>query len=64
MQVVYRAIQRLGLSTDYSNTDDVEHCCRQLMALPFLPEAVTKDTYEELVAGMSTTMQKQLKEFL
>lgn len=34
------------------------------MALPLLPEAVIEDTYDEIVASMSTKMQKQLKGLL
>ena len=39
-QAVYRAIQRFGLSSSYTDDEAVKHFCRQLMALPLLPEPV------------------------
>ena len=63
-QALYRAIQRLGLSSDYNTSDDVKRCGRQLMALPLLPEAVIEDMHDELEASMSTTIQRQLKGLL
>ncbi|CAF1004870.1 unnamed protein product [Rotaria sordida] len=60
-QAIYRAIQRVGLSTSYNDDDDdVKQYCRKLMALPLLPEAIIEDTYDELIA----TMPKQLKDTL
>ncbi|CAF4208726.1 unnamed protein product, partial [Rotaria sordida] len=59
-QAIYRAIQRVGLSTSYNDDDDVKQYCRKLMALPLLPEAIIEDTYDDLIA----TMPKQLKDTL
>ncbi|CAF1054091.1 unnamed protein product [Rotaria sordida] len=59
-QAIYRAIQRVGLSTSYNDDDDVKQYCRKLMALPLLPEAIIEDTYDELIV----TMPKQLKDTL
>ncbi|CAF4755012.1 unnamed protein product, partial [Rotaria socialis] len=51
-QAVYRAIQRVGLSTSYNNDNDIKHSCRKLMALALLPEPIIEDTYDELLAAM------------
>ncbi|CAF4680546.1 unnamed protein product, partial [Rotaria socialis] len=63
-QAIYRNIQRLGLCTIYNHDDDVKHFCRQLMALPLLPEPVIEDTYDELVRDLSTNMSKTMKHLL
>ncbi|CAF4979696.1 unnamed protein product, partial [Rotaria socialis] len=63
-QAIYRNIQRLGLCTIYNHGDDVKHFCRQLMALPLLPEPVIEDTYDELVRDLSTNMSKTMKHLL
>ena len=39
-QAIYRAIQRVGLPTNYNNDDDIKQYCRKLAALPLLPEAI------------------------
>ncbi|CAF1654014.1 unnamed protein product [Rotaria magnacalcarata] len=63
-QAIYRNIQRLGLCTIYNHDDDVKHFCRQLMALPLLPEPVIEDTYDKLVRDLSTNMSKKMKHLL
>ncbi|CAF4356626.1 unnamed protein product, partial [Rotaria magnacalcarata] len=63
-QAIYRNIQRLGLCTIYNHDDDVKHFCRQLMALPLLPEPDIEDTYDELVRDLSTNMSKKMKHLL
>ncbi|CAF3783300.1 unnamed protein product [Rotaria socialis] len=57
-QAVYRAIQRVGLSTSYNNDNDIKHSCRKLMALALLPEPIIEDTYDELLAAMSIEIKK------
>ncbi|CAF3073065.1 unnamed protein product [Rotaria sp. Silwood2] len=59
-QAVYRAVQRVGLSTSYNNDDDVKHFCRKLMALPLLPEPIIEDTYDDLLAATATELKKNL----
>lgn len=59
-QAIYRAIQRLGLSTNYNNDDVVRHACRQLMALPLLPESVIENTYDQLLSTMTTNLRSSL----
>ncbi|CAM4840208.1 unnamed protein product [Rotaria magnacalcarata] len=63
-QAIYRAIQRVGLSTAYNNDDDIKKYCRQLMALPLIPEAIIEDTYDELIATMPSTLKETLKDLL
>ncbi|CAF3739739.1 unnamed protein product [Rotaria socialis] len=63
-QVIYRAIQRVGLSTTYNDDDDIKQCCRKLMTLPLLPEAIIEDTYDELLAVMSTQLKDTLHNLL
>ncbi|CAF3845879.1 unnamed protein product [Rotaria sp. Silwood1] len=63
-QAIYRAIQRVGLSSSYNNDDSIKHICRQLMALPLLPEPVIEDTYDELIRNSSITMRKKLNDLL
>ncbi|CAF4689044.1 unnamed protein product, partial [Rotaria socialis] len=63
-QAIYRAIQRLGLSTAYNNDDDIKKYCRKLMALPLIPEAIIEDTYDELIATMPSTLKDSLKDLL
>ncbi|CAF1388832.1 unnamed protein product [Rotaria magnacalcarata] len=63
-QAIYRAIQRVGLSTAYNNDDDIKKYCRQLMALPLIPEAIIEDTYDELIATIPSTLKETLKDLL
>ncbi|CAF3363228.1 unnamed protein product [Rotaria sp. Silwood2] len=63
-QAIYRAIQRVGLSTTYNNDDDIKKFCRKLMALPLIPEAIIEDTYDELIATMPSTLKGTLKDLL
>ncbi|CAF2058936.1 unnamed protein product [Rotaria magnacalcarata] len=63
-QAVYRNIQRLRLSSSYNNDDAVKHLCRQLMALPLLPEPVIEYTYDELASNLSTTMSTVMNDLL
>ncbi|CAF2042089.1 unnamed protein product [Rotaria magnacalcarata] len=63
-QAIYRAIQRVGLSTAYNNDDDIKKYCRQLIALPLIPEAIIEDTYDELIATMPSTLKETLKDLL
>ncbi|CAM4843789.1 unnamed protein product [Rotaria magnacalcarata] len=63
-QAVYRNIQQLKLSSSYNNDDAVKHLCRQLMALPLLPEPVIEYTYDELVSNLSTTMRTAMNDLL
>ncbi|CAF4891392.1 unnamed protein product, partial [Rotaria sp. Silwood1] len=63
-QAVYRAVQRVGLSTSYNNDDDVKHFCRKLMALPLLPEPIIEDTYDDLLAATPTELKKKLDDLL
>ncbi|CAF4702550.1 unnamed protein product, partial [Rotaria magnacalcarata] len=63
-QAIYRAIQRVGLSTTYNDDDDIKQCYRKLMALPLLPEAIIEDTYDELLAVMSTQLKDTLHNLL
>ncbi|CAF5159494.1 unnamed protein product, partial [Rotaria magnacalcarata] len=63
-QAMYRNIQRLGLCTIYNHDGDVKNFCRQLMALPLLPEPDIEDTYDELVRDLSTNLSKKMKHSL
>ncbi|CAF4173513.1 unnamed protein product, partial [Rotaria magnacalcarata] len=63
-QAIYRAIQRVGLSTAYNNDDDIKKYCRQLIALPLIPGAIIEDTYDELIATMPSTLKETLKDLL
>ncbi|CAF4369903.1 unnamed protein product [Rotaria sp. Silwood2] len=63
-QAIYRAIQRVGLSTSYNNNDDVKQYCRKLMALPLLPEAIIENTYDELIATMSINLKNVLNDLM
>ncbi|CAF4817322.1 unnamed protein product, partial [Rotaria socialis] len=63
-QAVYRAIQRVGLSTSYNNDNDIKHSCRKLMALALLPEPIIEDTYDELLAAMSIEIKNKLNDLL
>ena len=63
-QAVYRAIQRLGLSTNYNNDDDVKHACRQLMALALLPATIIENTYDQLLLTMTTNLKNTLSGLL
>ena len=38
-QALWRKIQALGSQEDYNEGGELQDCCRQMMALPFLPEA-------------------------
>ncbi|CAF4002007.1 unnamed protein product [Rotaria magnacalcarata] len=50
-QAVYRAIQRVRLSTSYNNDNDIEHSCRKLMVLALLPEPIIEDTYDDIISN-------------
>ncbi|CAF4486644.1 unnamed protein product, partial [Rotaria magnacalcarata] len=63
-QAIYRANQRVGLSTAYNNDDDIKKYCRQLMALPLIPEAIIEDTYDKLIATIPSTLKETLKDLL
>ncbi|CAM4832775.1 unnamed protein product [Rotaria magnacalcarata] len=63
-QAVYRAIQRVGLSTSYNNDNDIKHSCRKLMALALLPEPIIEDTYDELLATMPIEIKHTLNDLL
>ncbi|CAM4946602.1 unnamed protein product [Rotaria socialis] len=63
-QAVYRAIQRVGLSTSYNNDNDIKHSCRKLMALALTPEPIIEDTYDELLAAMSIEIKNKLNDLL
>ena len=47
-----------------SEGEGVKHFCRQLMALPLLPEPVIEDTYDELLNALSSTMKETLNNLL
>ncbi len=61
---MYRAIQRVGLSTNCNNDNDIKHTCRQLMALVLLPEAIIEDTYDQFLSKMTTNMKNTLHDLL
>ncbi|CAF4861709.1 unnamed protein product, partial [Rotaria socialis] len=50
------------LSTAYNNDDDIKKYCRKLMALPLIPEAIIEDTYDELIATITSTLKDSLKD--
>ncbi|CAF4908992.1 unnamed protein product [Rotaria sp. Silwood1] len=63
-QAIYRAIQRVGLSTSYNNNDGVNQYCRKLMALRLFPEAIIENTYDELIATMSINLRNVLNDLM
>ncbi|CAF3709276.1 unnamed protein product [Rotaria socialis] len=63
-QAVYRAVQRVGLSTSYNNDNDIKHSCRKLMALALLPEPIIEDTFDELLAAMSIEIKNKPNDLL
>ncbi|CAF4880865.1 unnamed protein product [Rotaria socialis] len=63
-QAVYRAIQRVGLSTSYNNDNDIKHSCRKVMALALLSEPIIEDTYDELLATMPIEIKHTLNDLL
>ena len=59
-QAVWRKIQALGLQKDYNEGRELQDCCRQMMALPFLPEAEIQAAFGwllDIVHDLHPTMQ-------
>ncbi|CAF1005495.1 unnamed protein product [Adineta steineri] len=47
-QVIYRNIEVLGLSREYSADEEIQSVCRKIMALPLMPILLVMETYDDL----------------
>ncbi|CAF4456744.1 unnamed protein product [Rotaria sp. Silwood2] len=61
-QAIYRRIQSLGLSTAYSQDEEIRYCCRKLMAIALLPIEEVENSYYNLRSTSSTKVKEELRQ--
>ena len=61
-QAIYRRIQNLGLTTAYSQDDEIRSYCRKLMALALLPVDEVETSFYNLRATSNTKVKEELRQ--
>ncbi|CAF1581636.1 unnamed protein product, partial [Didymodactylos carnosus] len=61
-QAIYRRIQKLGLSTAYSEDEEIRSCCRKLMAIALLPLHEVESSFFNLRATVNARVKRELRQ--